>query len=1215
MSDPNAFVPQDRLRALARGESMADRAVGSALFADISGFVPLTEALCTTLGARRGAEALTRHLDMVYSTLIAEVERHGGSVIDFAGDAMTCWFEGRNAASRAAASAVAMQGAMRATFQSKPEEGGAPALALKVVVTSGPARRFRLGDPSFRYLDVLAGAAVTRAAAGDQLAHRGSVLLDLETVTALQLAPEAVREWRVDPDSGARFAVVTGSIGAVEYDSPETTPSVPLAQLRDWLHKPQLDPEQAFLTEFRPCAALFVRFVGIDYEADEAANQLDAFVRRIQAVAARYDGALIQLTIGDKGSYAYVNFGALRAHEDVARRAVRTALELRNAALTMTYLEPLQMGVTSGTMRAGTYGGPTRRTFGALGDDVNICARLMQIAAPGELLASGQVSKAIAHSFSSEPRPPLPMKGKAEPLLVFAVMGERNQRAVRLQEPNHLLPMVGRTEALRTVAEKLDHAMRGQAQVLNVVAEAGMGKSRLVSESIRIARKKGFICYGGACQSDALHTPYLPWKTVCGALFNIDPEASAKRQIRALEGEIDDLAPDRVQSAPLLGGLLSLDIPDNSFTCTLEPQFRKSALTALIEDCLRAAAKQNPLLIVIEDVHWIDGISFELLEALSKALLDCQVCIVLTQRPVQEALTMTPRMAALPDIAEIELKELTHAEAQDVIRAKLAQLYPMRTGTVPAALVEKLMARAQGNPFFLEELLNYLHDRGLDPRDVARLDNTELPDSLHALVLSLLDQLSERERTTLHVASIIGRRVSVKWLAGFYSDLGDLHAIKPTLDRLCSLGIMLRDDTDPELAYLFKHTVLHEVVYESMSFALRARLHEQLAQYLDAQVADGIVIEAHFLDTLAHHYSRSGKSDKQRVYLAKAGDAALEASAFDTAMEYLTRMLALTQSGDPARAGTALKLAEAHYRTGDYAGARAAIKQAQAAAMTNADRAAALTLLGEMTSDIGDHLGARAILTEAIPLARASADSLALCRALYVLGDVHWRAGEQLEAHAALNESLVLARERGDVTRELFALGRLASVIQDQGDFEGAKAVFSDMHTRAAASGNRERAMNALMNLGQIADKQKDFVRGQACGHQALALAREIGAQQTVALCLIGQASTFIHLGDMSAARGKLREGLSLAWRIGVQPWVVWAVTIFADLAYYDGQTDRALALYGLAQLQPAFIRSFQYDLDTRLAEWGIESGESAAGLARGHLLDWDATIKTLLQM
>ncbi len=231
MSNLNAFVPQDRLRALVSGESMPDRTFGAALFADISGFVPLTESLRETLGARRGAEALTRHLDDVYSALIAEVERYGGSVIDFAGDAMLCWFEGHAAASRATASAVAMQQAMHARLQAAADEGGATALALKVVVASGSARRFRLGIPAIRYLDVLAGATVTRAAAGDHLAQRGEVLLDLDTATVLQLPPEAVREWRVDPDSGERFAVITGAIEAVAYPAPIPVSPVPVAQL------------------------------------------------------------------------------------------------------------------------------------------------------------------------------------------------------------------------------------------------------------------------------------------------------------------------------------------------------------------------------------------------------------------------------------------------------------------------------------------------------------------------------------------------------------------------------------------------------------------------------------------------------------------------------------------------------------------------------------------------------------------------------------------------------------------------------------------------------------------------------------------------------------------------------------------------------------------------------------------------------------------------
>ena len=138
----------------------------------------------------------------------------------------------------------------------------------------------------------------------------------------------------------------------------------------------------------------------------------------------------------------------------------------------------------------------------------------MQTAAPGEILVSGYVQKATTNDFVFEPRSPLPMKGKAEPLPVFAVTGERQHRAIRLQEPTYSLPMVGRQAELQIIAEKLDLALNGQAQIIGIVAEAGMGKSRLVAEVIRNARRKGFAGYGGACQSDGTNTPYLVWKSI-----------------------------------------------------------------------------------------------------------------------------------------------------------------------------------------------------------------------------------------------------------------------------------------------------------------------------------------------------------------------------------------------------------------------------------------------------------------------------------------------------------------------------------------------------------------------------------------------------------------------------------------------------------------------------------------------------------------------------
>ena len=234
--------------------------------------------------------------------------------------------------------------------------------------------------------------------------------------------------------------------------------------------------------------------------------------------------------------------------------------------------------------------------------------------------------------------------------------------------------------------------------------------------------------------------------------------------------------------------------------------------------------------------------------------------------------------------------------------------------------------------------------------------------------------------------------------------------MKSDLEQLAGLDITPLDTPEPELAYLFKHIVTHEVTYESLPFATRAKLHEQLAAYLERQIAAGVLTEASLLDTLVYHYDRSDNPAKQRAYLKKAGQAALDVSAFNTARDYFARLLELTPENDPERSALALQLAEAHEYLADFPAARAAAEEAQAAAKTDADRAAALAFLGEMLSNLGDYSEAQTILAEAVPLARASGDGLTLCRALYALGDLNWRLGKLDEAKVALNESLALAR-------------------------------------------------------------------------------------------------------------------------------------------------------------------------------------------------------------
>jgi tetratricopeptide (TPR) repeat protein len=351
---------------------------------------------------------------------------------------------------------------------------------------------------------------------------------------------------------------------------------------------------------------------------------------------------------------------------------------------------------------------------------------------------------------------------------------------------------------------------------------------------------------------------------------------------------------------------------------------------------------------------------------------------------------------------------------------------------------------------------------------------------------------------------------------------------------------------------------------------------------------------------------------KQRLYLLKAGQAALDVSAYNTAWEYLAGLLELTPDDDPGRSALALKLAEASYSLNDFPAARAEIQQALDAAASDVDRAAAHALLGEMTSLVGDYAAAQSILAEAVPLARLSRDPRALCRALYALGDVLWRLGALAEARRALDESLALARALGDVTRELFALNRLGTVaLRD--DIDEAEQLFKEVQEKALAAGNRERAMAALINLGNTASDRQDFHAARDYTDQAYRLARVLGVQDVIALGALNLAVYDTYLGQFAAAHSEIHEGLALALRIGLPPRVLQAVRFSAYLNHYEGRTERALALLGLAQRQPAWTDDNQHDTEIEISGWGLDPAFVASGLAKGAGLDWDQTIQEVL--
>lgn len=1262
------YLPQDRLRALADGRSLPGHTQGAALLTDISGFTVLTEALAQAHGERRGAELLAQTVGAVYDALIAEVERRGGSTIAFAGDSMLCWFDGGEAGDRAAAArravraALAMQQAMQAAAHVA--VAGAAPLALKVSVASGRARRFTVGDPAMQTLDLLAGAAVTRVAAADTLAVPGDLLVDEATAVAVG-AP--VLEWRSDA-AATRLAVVDPSWpgpapgggdgdgdGAAGPDSPDTPDGAPAPLpdaelLRPWVlpfvHERESAGLGLFVTDLRPVVALFLRFDGLagpeEVPDDAAIRQLDQRIAAAQRILQHHGGVLLELVIGDKGSYLYGAFGAARAHEDDAVRALRAARALgplfRRAdggggggtaaePAADPAVETACIGVASGTLRVGGYGGRTRQSFGAQGDAVNAAARLMMLAQPGEILASGRVRAAAAHAFVLQPRPPIALKGKAEPMPVFALQNAQRARARRLQEADFVLPMVGREPELQQLAAELAGVADGRGALVVVQGEPGMGKTRLLAEGARLALRRGFIGLGGfgglggSRAADGLHTPYRLWHGVWAALFDIDPALPPRAQARAVQAAVARCVPGHAEAWPLLAPVLALDqdleLPHNDFTTALSPQDRKRLLEALLVQALQqaaadAAADGAGVLLVLEDLHEAEALTLDLLAAVLRGIAELPVLVLASQRSAPDVgVARWPPSG--PRWLQIELKGLDATHAEQLIRAKLAAQFPERAGSVPPALIQRIVERADGNPFTIEELLDDVHDRGLDPRQESSWQALSWPVSLRSLVLSRIDRLPMPQQLVLKLASVIGSPFGAAELRACHPARPEAAALQLELDRLCALGLVQPQvadalPTSPEPRYAFRHRVMHEVAYDSIASASRRQLHEQVALHLERDAEDSAARSAR---ALAHHWARAERPERAGPWLRLAGEQAAACFANDEAVAAFTQVLAWLPADAHGERIEVLWRREALFdllgrheeRRRDLAeletllARRPATNAADAADTAPLQRQLALRS-ARLALDLGDVAAAEAGAAAALHI--ASAEPAAAIDAGLLLARVRFAAGRSEQARTPLEQAVALARRHGLADREAQVQARLGTVAWQLGHYDEAEALLRAALPIVRSRHELREELDLLNDLGVVAKSRARF--GQAVAHyeQALAIARRIGDRSGEAMLLNNIGSASLAAGDFW--RTVLEAGRAARIWSGLdEPLQLAAAWINLGEAHRELGQHAAAATYGeraLALLRARGQRRFEAIALENLGRVAFARGEHDHALA-----------------
>ncbi|MBL8329241.1 MAG: tetratricopeptide repeat protein [Rubrivivax sp.] len=1260
-----AYLPQDRLRALAQGQTLPETSPGTALFADIAGFTALTESLTEGAGLRPGVETLAQRINGAYQALIEPVERLGGSVIGLAGDGMTCWFAADDddtlpAAGRAVLSAWQMLQALR----------GFEGLSLKVGLGSGSAQRLAVGDPQQHLIDLLLGPPVTRALRAERLAAAGELLVDAPTAAALAWPTSHIRS----AAGGEHFHVMEPA----RIPPPEAAParagarpsSPALEQLQPWIQPWVFERESAgglFATDLRPATALFLRLPQ-PAAGPDASHSLSAQVALIQQRLQQHGGVLLEASADAAGICLYASFGAAQVHEDDAARALRAALDLQAQLRPLT--GELPIGLSCGTMVVGGYGGPTRRSFGAMGFEVNLAARLMAEARPGEVLVSGRLRQAAGEDFAFEARAPMPLRGKTEPMPVFALTGLLQRRAMRLQEPQALLPMVGREAETRHLEQLLARALQGQGQILRVVAEAGMGKSRLLAEGIRLARRAGFIGYGGTCRLDGVQTPYALWQGVWTAWFDIDPALPPRRQQRAVQAALQRSAPAQAEAWPLVGTVLGQDWPDTPFTLALQPAGRKTLLQGLLLACLQHAAAEAAedgmgLLLVLEDLQAADPLSLELLGLLARSIEALPVCLMCAERPAAPASAATPALsssAALPDLpylSTLELGALSPPDVEHLVRARLALQFPERGGRVPRALIERVTERAQGNPFFVEELLGYLHDRGLDARELDDTATLELPGSLHSLVLSRIDGLPWAQQRELKAASVIGREFTARELQGYCPALGSPEAVRADLQTLDRLGFTPAITGAAEPTHGFRHVVTHQVSYQSLPTAAREELHGQYARYLEQAHAGRL---APLAAVLAHHVERSASAQAAGPYLLMAGRQAAEAYANEEALAFFGRALkrfapeahaqrfellmqrqavldllgrrelqradldALEQLAslldDPLRRRCTVGVCRARLDivVGDYAaaeqGAQAAAAALDQAGPLSPDSSAplidALLLQAQALHFAGRGQAGRPALDRALSLATACAYRRGEITARSHTGLLHWHAGDGESAERWLQQALALSRSEGLLRLELDMLNNLGLVAKGRGRLKQAIGHYGEAQRIARRLGDRSGEAVLLLNLGSLALAAGDFQRAGRFSEEAAAIFA--GANEPVqhALALINRAEAHRETGQLAPAEALATQALALLRSSGFRRGEAVVMENLGLIALAQGRLEAALAhtAAALALARSIGLRSLEGSVLLHQAQMLLMQGERAQ--ARQTLDEAEALLQSL---
>ena len=649
---------------------------------------------------------------------------------------------------------------------------------------------------------------------------------------------------------------------------------------------PTIDRSLKDTAERRQVTVMFSDLVGSTalstrMDPEELREVILAYQKCVAQTVRRFDGFLAQFS----GDGVLVYFGYPDAHEDDAERAVRAGLQLIEAVAGLKTGAALQtrVGIASGLvvvgdlMRSGN-----ADQHGIIGETPNLAARLQGIAEPNKVVIAQGTRKLLGNLFELQDLGTKELKGIAAPVRVWTAL--RASSVTSRFEALHasgLSAFVGRERELEVLERALAKA-RSQLCVIDLMAEPGMGKSRLLHELRRRVGEDPAVVLSGSCSPDGRQTAFLPFIEVVRGSSRISAGEAEKDVAQKLDMGLTALGLHSARNLGLLLHLLGLKVPDGALT-GLDGVLIGLRTRELAQQLLEARCHLSPVIMVIEDLHWIDSVSEELLGRIVGSESELRLLLVHTRRP-----EYVPPWLDRTVVTKLHLEPLPAGDIRRLVQARLG------IEVLPETLVRQVAEKAEGNPLFAEEIVSFLTERGVlrTTAGTVEFDSNAivaaLPASLQGLLTARVDRLAPKDRTLLQAASVIGKRFDRELLA---VALGDTDDIDARLAAMQALDLVRSEGNSSD--YLFKHTLVRDALYQSLLTRARTALHSRIAEEIERRSSNRLIEVA---EALAHHYSQTDRADKKFVFFSMAGSRNLNVYSLEEAEAHFSAATALVEA-------------------------------------------------------------------------------------------------------------------------------------------------------------------------------------------------------------------------------------------------------------------------------------------------------------------------------